>query len=152
MGNFLQFLLASVYNLRVFNLLHKGSTSVITKSRPIHLNLLQMKFPPMAIVSIMHRISGVLLFLLLPLMLYILHHSLSSQASFVHLQLCLTMPITELFLWVFICAAAFHFFAGERHMVMDCGWGESLNTARNTAYLIFVLEIIVMIGAGVWLW
>lgn len=150
--NFLQFLLAWVYNLRAFNLSPGERTTVTTKPRPVHLNLLQMKFPPMAIVSIMHRISGVLLFLLLPFVLYLLHHSLQSQEGFDRLQLCLAMPITRFFLWVLICAVSFHLFAGVRHMIMDIGWGESLSTARKTAYLIFILEIVAMIGAGVWLW
>lgn len=37
-------------------------------------------------------------------------------------------------------------------MMMDVGVGESLSKARKTAYLIFILEIMAMIGAGVWLW
>jgi len=92
--------------------------------RPVHLDLTRMTFPPMAIVSILHRISGVLLFLLLPFALYLLHHSLSSQDSFDQLQHQLHSPMMKLLSWILISSVAFHFFAGLRHMVMDCGIGE----------------------------
>jgi succinate dehydrogenase / fumarate reductase, cytochrome b subunit len=125
---------------------------VKTNTRPIHLDLTKMKFPPMAIVSIMHRISGVLLFLLLPLALYVLHASLHSQDSFTQLQQFLTMPLVKFALWVLVSAVSFHLLAGIRHMLMDCGVGEHLGSARITAYLIFLLAIIAIIFAGVWIW
>ena len=125
---------------------------MLTQQRPVHLDLTRMKFPPMAIVSIMHRISGVLLFLLLPFVLYIFSSSLHSQESFDELQIFLVLPVTKLFLWLLLSAAAFHLFAGVRHMMMDCGAGEGLFVARKTAYLIFILEVVAMIAAGVWLW
>lgn len=125
---------------------------VNTHSRPVHLDLTKMKFPPMAIISIMHRISGVLLFLLLPFVLYLLHASLQSQGSFLQLQLFVALPFVKLLMWVLICAVCLHFLAGIRHMLMDCGLGESLQIARVTAYLIIALEIVAMIFVGVWLW
>lgn len=122
------------------------------KKRPVFLDLTKMRFPPTAIVSILHRISGVLLFLLLPFALYLLDHSLSSAAHFAALQQLLSQPIWAFVLWVLISAAAFHFFAGIRHLLMDCGWGEHLCTARMSAYLIIALTVVVMICVGVWLW
>ncbi|MDP1575052.1 MAG: succinate dehydrogenase, cytochrome b556 subunit [Coxiellaceae bacterium] len=122
------------------------------KSRPIHLNLMKMKFPPMAIVSIMHRISGVLLFLLLPLALYLLHASLKSQVSFAELHAFVAMPIVKFLLWMLVSAVSFHLFAGIRHMLMDCGLGEQVKSARMTAYLIIALEVVAVVLAGVWLW
>ncbi len=126
--------------------------NTVNTTRPIHLDLTRMKFPPMAIVSILHRISGVLLFLLLPLVLYLLHAALHSQDSFTQLQAFTALSSVRFFLWVLICAAGFHLLAGIRHMIMDCGLAEHLKSARVTAYLIFMLEVIVMIFAGVWLW
>ncbi|MCX7120792.1 MAG: succinate dehydrogenase, cytochrome b556 subunit [Gammaproteobacteria bacterium] len=123
-----------------------------TSSRPINLDLTRMKFPPMAIISIMHRLSGVLLFLLLPLVLYLLQQSLRSPESFMILQQTLSSFAMKFSLWVLVSAVCFHFFAGIRHMAMDCGLAEGLQTARLTAYFIMVLEVIVMILIGVWLW
>ncbi|EKD44861.1 MAG: succinate dehydrogenase, cytochrome b556 subunit, partial [uncultured bacterium] len=110
--------------------------------RPVHLNLFRMSFPPMAIVSILHRISGVLIFLLLPLALHLLYQSLQSHSSFMALKQSLTSPCLLFFVWILICAAGFHLLAGIRHMFMDCGYGESLVVARVTAYVIFFLAII----------
>lgn len=125
----------------------------VNNTRPVHLDLTRMKFPPMAIVSIMHRVSGVLLFLLLPFVLYLLRTSLHSQSDFDQLQSMMMSSATALFfLWVLVCAVSFHFLAGLRHMLMDCGLAESLKSARATAYLLIVLELLVMICAGVWLW
>lgn len=124
----------------------------VNTTRPVYLNLFRMKFPPMAILSILHRISGVVLFLLLPLALYLLHHSLQSQVSFSQLHAFVAMPVVRFLLWVLVCAAGLHLFAGIRHMMMDLGFGEKLTIARITSYLILTLEVVVMIAAGVWLW
>jgi succinate dehydrogenase / fumarate reductase cytochrome b subunit len=124
----------------------------VNTNRPVHLNLFRMKFPPMAILSILHRISGVVLFLLLPLGLYLLHHSLQSQVSFAQLHAFVAMPIIRFLLWMMVSAAALHLFAGIRHMVMDCGLGESVKAGRVTAYLVLFLAVMAMIAAGVWLW
>lgn len=126
--------------------------TVNKNSRPVHLDLTKMKFPPMAIVSILHRVSGVFLFLLLPLALYLLHRSLQSQASFSQLHDFVAMPVVKFLLWVMISAVSFHLFAGIRHMLMDCGWGETLKTAKITAFFILFLTAIAMVAAGVWLW
>ena len=125
---------------------------LVKPSRPVNLNLARMKFPPMAIISIMHRISGVFLFLLLPLALYMLHASLHSQESFDQLRESLATPVMSAMVWVLLSAVTFHFLAGLRHMLMDCGLGEHLNAAKITAYLIMLLEVIAMVLIGVWLW
>lgn len=121
-------------------------------SRPVHLDLTRMKFPPMAIISIMHRISGVLLFLLLPFILYLLHASLESQVDFSQLHHFTAEPIVKFLMWILVSAICFHFLAGIRHMLMDCGLAEDLKIARITAYFIMTLEVVAMIFIGVWLW
>ena len=122
------------------------------KKRPVFLDLTKMKFPPTAIISIMHRMSGVLIFLLLPFALYLLHHSLVSQDSFNALTASLSTPFMSFLAWVLVSAASFHLFAGIRHMLMDCGVGEHMCAARMSAYLIIGLEIFAMFIAGVWIW
>lgn len=121
-------------------------------SRPMHLDLTRMTFPPMAVVSILHRLSGVVLFLLLPLALYLLHNSLHSQADFNVLKKQLLSPGLYFCVWLLTSAVCFHFFAGIRHMLMDCGMGEHLHVARVTAYAIIVLGAITACLIGVWLW
>ncbi|MDF1828212.1 MAG: succinate dehydrogenase, cytochrome b556 subunit [Legionellaceae bacterium] len=121
--------------------------------RPINLNLGSLKFPPMAIASILHRISGIGLFLLLPLMLYFLKLSLASAASFEHLQMLLTTCVWyKLAILAFAAALIYHVLAGVRHLLMDMGFGESLVAARRSAFVVIGLAVIgtLLFGASLW--
>ena len=120
--------------------------------RPINLDLMTMKFPPMAIASILHRLSGLLLLLLLPYILYLLHQSLISAASFAQLNLFLTQPLAKFGLWLFLSALTYHLLAGIRHLLMDYGIGESLRAGKASAIFVITAAGILMIGIGIWLW
>ena len=119
--------------------------------RPINLDLISLKYPPMAITSILHRISGVVLFLLMPLLIYFLKLSLVSETSFYNLQIMLMHPMYKLLLWVFISALMYHLFAGIRHLLMDLGYGEGLRAGRISSIIVIVLGIMSMILTGIWL-
>lgn len=122
------------------------------EQRPVFLDLTKIKFPPPAIVSILHRVSGVLIFLLTPLLLWLLGTSLVSEAQFHHLEEVLVHPWLRFFLWVVISATIFHLIAGIRHLIMDIGYGESLTAGRVTAYIVLILSAVLIILAGIWLW
>ncbi len=121
-------------------------------ARPVYLNLLRIKLPIPGIVSILHRVSGVVIFLGLPFLLYILHHSLISQNSFDHLKQVLAMPGNKFILWVVLAAVVWHVLAGIRHLLMDVGVGESLTAARMTAWLVAIISFGLILLLGVWLW
>ncbi len=121
--------------------------------RPINLDLTKFHFPPMAILSITHRISGVLLFLFVPLMLYLLHEAIVSAATFEHLkELLMHNAWMKLGVWIMASATAVHLFAGIRHLTMDLGFGESVRAGRISAYTVFVLSAVAVILLGVWIW
>ena len=120
--------------------------------RPVNLDLGSLKYPPMAIASILHRISGVVMFLLLPFMLYFLSLSLHSVESFDHLHSLLTRPLYKLLLWVFSTAFLYHVLAGIRHLLMDMGLGEHLGASRRSAITVITLAIILTIFLGLWIW
>ena len=120
--------------------------------RPVNLDLTSFSYPPMAIVSILHRISGILLFLGVPVMLYFLSVSLSSVSAFEQLTAMLHHPFWKLFNWFFLSALLYHLLAGIRHMVMDYGWGESLSASRYSAITLLGLVVVGVIGLGVWIW
>lgn len=124
----------------------------MNKKRPINLDLGTMKFPVMAIASILHRISGLALFLLLPLMIWFLHQSLKSAESFTALQSTLTGTCNKLLLWAFCAALVYHILAGIRHLLMDAGLGEHVCTARHSARFVIGLTAIVTILLGIWIW
>lgn len=120
--------------------------------RPVYLDVLKYKFPNTAIVSIFHRISGVILFLYTPFLIWALDISLSSGESFQHLINNLDLPLMKFLLWVLLAALIFHLVAGIRHLLMDMGIGESHWGGRLGANLVFIISIPLIIIAGLWLW
>lgn len=124
----------------------------MNKKRPVNLDLGSLKFPPMAIVSILHRISGIVLFIFLPIVLFILGVSLHSEASYLQAQTMLTQPFYKLVVWAFSTALFYHLIAGIRHLVMDMGCGEHLCAARRSAVFVIVLAVISTLLLGIWIW
>lgn len=124
----------------------------VNQKRPVNLDLTTLKFPPMAIVSIFHRISGVALFLLFPLLLCDWGISLRSADAFAQLLEMFATPYYKLVIWVFCSALIYHALAGIRHIVMDLGFGESLVAGRRSALMVMGLVFILVIFLGFWLW
>lgn len=120
--------------------------------RPINLNLWRLKFPIMAVASILHRISGVIIFLCLPLLMYLFHQSLLSQDSFDEMTGFIAHPSIRFIIWISLFALLYHLLAGIRHLIMDLGFGESLSAGRTTAYIVIILSIALAAFLGVWLW
>ncbi|MCH9643596.1 MAG: succinate dehydrogenase, cytochrome b556 subunit [Gammaproteobacteria bacterium] len=120
--------------------------------RPVFLNLTQIKFPPMAIASILHRITGVLLFLFVPLLLYLLSISITGPTNFAHFEQIQQSWWVHLLLWIGASAVCYHILAGFRHLIMDFGFGESVSVARVTALLVIALAVVCVILMGVWIW
>lgn len=106
----------------------------------------------MAIASGLHRLSGLILFLLLPYILYILHQSLQSEEAFFALQISLNRSCCKLLLWFFCSALIYHLLAGIRHMIMDLGWGEQVNSGKRSAIAVIVFAVILTIFLGTWIW
>jgi len=102
--------------------------------RNIHVTeLMNYRQPLAAIVSILHRISGVLIFALLPFVLYLLQESLRSEISFAHYQGFVTYPLVKLFILALVWAILHHMFAGVRHLVMDLHVGLDKDSARKSS-------------------
>jgi len=124
----------------------------VKSNRPVNLQLTTLKFSPMAIVSILHRLSGVLLFVAIPFLLYMLDYSLRSEKSFLQLKHSLSAWPVKLLLWLLLSALFYHLIAGIRHLIMDMGWGESLSAGRCSALSVFFLAVLSAVLVGVWLW
>jgi succinate dehydrogenase / fumarate reductase, cytochrome b subunit len=125
----------------------------VKQPRPVYLNLFKIKQPLPAIISILHRVSGVFLFLLLPLLLGLFSQSLVSETAFNTLKASILLhPVLRFFIWLTLSALLYHLIAGIRHLLMDIGIGETLSGGRIGARLVLIFSIILMVLAGICLW
>ena len=121
--------------------------------RPKHLNLFKIRQPLPAVVSILHRISGVLLFFPgIPLLLCGLQMLLQSPQSFEILQDYLRHPAIKLMLLPSLWFFFHHLCAGIRHLFLDLHIGVALPQARASSKLVFVAGLILTMLTGLMLW
>ncbi|MDJ0873422.1 MAG: succinate dehydrogenase, cytochrome b556 subunit [Gammaproteobacteria bacterium] len=120
--------------------------------RPKYLNLLQIRLPVTGIVSIAHRLSGVLLVISIPAGIYLLQHSLGGPDEFSSLSGFFSSSAVRLVLLLIVMAVAYHLFAGIRFLLIDLGVGEHLPAARRGAWSVvgataiaFLLALFVVI-------
>lgn len=122
------------------------------KKRPKHLDLLRIKLPVPGVVSILHRVSGALLFLLLPVFLYGLQQSLASAESFAALAAFFRQWPVKLALigigWAFL----HHLIAGLRYLALDLHYGVALQPARASAKAVLAASLVLTAALGVALW
>lgn len=119
--------------------------------RPINKNPLSVRLPIGAWVSISHRLSGILVFLLMPLLLWIFARSLSPE-GFAQIKAFSHSPWGGIGLFLLLTGGIFHFLAGIRHLLMDCQIGESLKASRLSAKIVIALSLLVMGGIFYALW
>jgi succinate dehydrogenase / fumarate reductase cytochrome b subunit len=128
------------------------SEAAIKKARPKHLDLAKIRLPLPGYVSILHRISGVVLFLMLWFLVLLLDRSLGSAESFAHYKEIVANPLVKLILLGLLWAYLHHFCAGIRFLFLDVHKGLDLPTARKTsvAVLAVSLTLTVILGAKLW--
>jgi len=124
----------------------------VKDTRPVNLDIGTMKLPITAYASILHRISGVFLFIVIGLMIYALDLSLSSQADFDSLAGMLGSPVAKLVLWAVLAGLIYHSVAGVKHLVMDMGYGETYEGGVLGSRITFAVSAILIALAGVWVW
>jgi len=124
----------------------------VNDKRPVNLDLTTIKFPIPALASISHRIAGVVLFVAVPILLWMLDRSLASPESFAEMKELLDTGLAKFVLWGILAAVAYHFVAGIKHLIMDWGIGETLEGGRRFAITGFIIAAVLMVLAGVWVW
>lgn len=122
------------------------------KSRPVFLEIPNIRLPIPGIVSILHRISGVILFVMLPVLLYLLSGMLSRESAFETYRAIVSNPLVKLILIGVLWAYLHHLLAGVRFLLLDAHKGLELNTARNTAKLVFTAALVLTVVLGALLW
>lgn len=122
------------------------------EGRPKNLNLFTIRLPINALVSILHRATGCILFLLIPLLLGLYQFSFYSEIGYQMVMNFLGHPLVKLLLlgltWVF----THHFLAGIRHLVMDIHFLTSLMKARLTSRCVLVMDFLVTLFVAVKMW
>jgi succinate dehydrogenase / fumarate reductase, cytochrome b subunit len=123
------------------------------KQRPKYYDLSLAHLPPPGLVSIFHRISGLLLFFpVLPLLLYAMHTSLGAEQDFARWQAIFSRPLVKVLALGVIWAYAHHFWAGWRYLFLDLHIGIDKAPARTSAVLVLVLGVVTTIAIGWRLW
>jgi len=132
------------------------ANAALKRPRPKYLNLaallFEIRLPLPGWVSILHRVSGALLFLAVVWLLFMLDRSLSSEAGFDSVKRYIGMPLVKLSLVVLIWSYCHHFCAGIRFLFIDLHKGVDKETARLTGILVIVagLALTAFFGARIW--
>ncbi len=130
------------------------------KTRPVFTNIhvtqiVSYRLPPAGIVSILHRISGVVMFLLLPFVVWMLDNSLSSEISYdaftnVFVAGAVGLPgwFVKLVTLGLIWAYLHHFIAGVRHLWMDATHSVSKAQGHSSAVITLALSVLLTLALG----
>jgi succinate dehydrogenase / fumarate reductase cytochrome b subunit len=105
------------------------------------INLLKIKFPFTALVSILHRVSGVLLFFALVSSPYLFILAKKNPLSFNQVIDFLNNKFIKFFLWGFLSLAIYHIGFGIRHIIMDMGYWQDMSKANISAYIFLTLVL-----------
>ena len=121
-------------------------------NRPVNLDISTISLPLAAYTSITHRISGIIVFVGIAILLWIFDTSLSSEDGFNQVKDVMTSPLFKFVIWGILSALAYHLVAGIKHLLMDSGIGETKEAAPLGAKIIIVVSLILFIVLGVWIW
>lgn len=128
------------------------SEVTVRKQRPKHLAINEIRLPLPGIVSILHRVSGAGLFLLLPFLLYLLDRSLGSPETFETFAAVVDNGFIKLILFGLLWAYLHHFCAGIRFLMLDMHKGVDLEPARKSSKIVLVVSLTLTLIIGVVLW
>jgi succinate dehydrogenase / fumarate reductase, cytochrome b subunit len=115
----------------------------------------QYKLPPAAVVSILHRVSGILMFVLMPFIIWMFDTSLTSEISYGQFTSVFVSGVGFLPAWFIklvvlglIWAYLHHFIAGLRHLWMDATHAVSKEFGRSSALVTLGLSIVLTLALG----
>ena len=106
------------------------------------------RLPAAGFVSILHRISGFVMFLLLPFLVWMFDTSVSSEISFAKFKAAFNIGVgfvpgilVQLVALVLIWAYLHHLIAGVRHLYMDAHHAVSIEFGKSSAVVTLVLSL-----------
>lgn len=116
------------------------------KSKHIYLNLFLIDFPFTAITSIIHRISGIILFIAIPIILYFFKISIESESSFEIAKTLFSQFHIKIMIYFVYLVFLYHMINGIKHIIMDLGFFDGKNESRNFSIIstFFILTIYIL--------
>jgi len=114
-------------------------------SRPKYLNLFKIKLPVTGVISIFHRLTGILLFAFIPVSLYFLQLSVKDAASFQQLSVLMLSPLSRFFILLMLWSLVHHLITGLRFLLIDMEFFLSRQSSRASAWGVVIVEALVMV-------
>ena len=126
----------------------------MSPDRPVNLPLsrLAMAMPVTAVASILHRITGIVLFGGVAFLCYLLDRALAGPAGFEQAAATLAAPLGKFALWVVLTSLAYHVVAGVKHLLLDFHIGDTLKGGRAGAWISLAVALGAGVALAVWLW
>jgi succinate dehydrogenase / fumarate reductase cytochrome b subunit len=118
------------------------------KRRPVFLDLTRIDLPITAVISIIHRLTGVLFFVLIPFLIYLFDLSLSGQQGFEATSNLLDHWLARALLVLLSWGFAHHLLAGIRYLLIDIDIGVGLESSRVSAWCVVGGGLIVLFTAA----
>jgi succinate dehydrogenase / fumarate reductase cytochrome b subunit len=126
--------------------------AAMKKKRPVYLDLVQIRLPLPGFVSILHRASGLLLFVLAFWLLALLDRSLASPEGYAQVRDTIAHPFAKFLLFGIGWAFFHHFCAGIRYLLIDMHIGVDLAAARASSWAVLGVSIVLTLIFGAWIW
>ncbi len=124
--------------------------TITRNGRPVYLNLLQIRLPVPGFMSILHRVSGAVLSLAIPVAIYLLDLSLRGPEGYAKAHLLLDGWSARLVLLGLLWALLHHFLAGLRYLLLDVDIGIDKPAYRQSAWaVILAAPVLAVVLLGV---
>jgi succinate dehydrogenase / fumarate reductase cytochrome b subunit len=124
----------------------------VKKKRPVNLDLNTISFPPAAIASIFHRVTGVAMFFALLFVIYAWATSLTSIEGYNSVISMMDAWYGKVISIGTLSVLSYHIIGGIRHVIMDMGYWEELDSGNISAQIAMGLWVVLTIVLGVILW
>ncbi len=131
---------------------HNQCDESVNNKRPVNLDLGTISLPITAYTSILHRISGVALFVGVGILMWLLDVSLTGEDGFNQVKAIFDSFICKVIIWGVLIALIYHSAAGVKHLIMDVGIGETMEGGVRGSRIVIAVTIIlsVLVGAAIW--
>ena len=107
------------------------------------------RLPLAALISIAHRITGVILAFGCAILIWVLAAAAESEATYTQLAAHFDSWYGQVFLFGFVFSLYLHFCNGIRHLFWDVGYGFELETVDLTAKLVIVVALVLTIATWI---